>query len=313
MKTPLCSIVMPAFNVEPYIREAIQSVFAQSLSDWELIVIDDGSSDGTVAAVREFTDRRIRLLQQANAGVGAARNHGIARSRGRMICFLDADDRLRPQAINSLSRTLKRAPQACVAYGESVVMDATGQSFGTARGPIFAQRPSGQVLWDILQSNFVTTVGAACICASALTRVGNFRTDMVLGEDWDLWCRLATVGEFIYVGKEPIVEYRLRPDSAMRTLGTDMEESLRSVDAVFSRLEIRRHFTENELGYLRRKREAAVYATAGTEHLKIRRWVQARKLFFESLRRDLTRPREVILLALSFLWWMPPIVARHLK
>ena len=124
---PICSIVIPAFNAEAYISEAIQSVLAQSVSNWELIVIDDGSRDGTIQTISEFKDLRIRVVQQENAGAGAARNRGIEESCGRIICFLDADDRLCPDALKRLVVALEANPHACLAYGEPIVMDASGQ------------------------------------------------------------------------------------------------------------------------------------------------------------------------------------------
>jgi glycosyltransferase involved in cell wall biosynthesis len=310
--SPRCSIVMPAFNVEAYISEAVQSVLAQSVTDWELLVVDDGSSDGTVQAVQAFQDPRLLLIQQAHAGVGAARNQGIAESSSDIIVFLDADDRLRPGALAQLMGALAQTSLACLAYGEGVVMNTAGQVFGAASGPLLARRPSGWVLRDILQSNFILT-GGVCVRMDCLRKVGYFQTSLLQGQDWELWCRLATVGEFLYIGREPVVEYRLRPGSISRTLGRTPEKALCSVKAVFTNPEIRCWFEPGELAQLQRKREAAVYATAGTECLKTRSWVQARALFFESLRHDCLRPRELVLLGVSLLQWLPLVLERRLK
>ena len=310
--SPRCAIVMPAFNVEAYISEAIQSILAQSVADWELIVVDDGSYDGTVQAVRAFQDPRLRLIQQVHAGVGAARNQGIGESSSDMIVFLDADDRLRPEALAQLMGALAQTPLACLAYGEGVVMNTAGQVFGAANGPLLAHRPSGWVLRDILQSNFILT-GGVCVRTDCLRKVGCFQTSLLQGQDWELWCRLATVGEFLYIGRKPVVEYRLRPGSISRTLGRSPAKALDSVETVFANPEIRCWFAACELAQLQRRREAAVYATAGTECLKTRSWAQARALFCESLRRDCLRPRELVLLGVSLLQWLPPTVERRLK
>jgi hypothetical protein len=310
--SPRCSIVMPAFNVEAYISEAIQSVLTQSVTDWELIVVDDGSCDGTVRTVGAFQDPRILLLRQAHAGVGAARNRGIAESHSDMIVFFDADDRLRPRALGRLMDALEQTPRACLAYGEGVVMHANGRVFGTERGPLLARRPSGWVLRDILQSNFILT-GGVCVRTDCLSKVGCFQTSLLQGQDWELWCRLATVGEFLYIGGEPVVEYRLRPGSISRTLGKTPAKALCSVATVFANPEIRRWFEGCEVAHLQRKREAAVYATAGTECLKTCSWAQAQALFFESLRRDCLRPRELVLLGVSLMRWLPAALERRLK
>ncbi len=105
---------MPAYNVEAFIGEAIESVLRQSVSDWELIVVDDGSTDATAGIVRRFTDPRIQFIRQENAGVSAARNRGIAAARGAYFAFLDADDRLRPTALERLSARFEGAPKPCV-------------------------------------------------------------------------------------------------------------------------------------------------------------------------------------------------------
>lgn len=102
MEMPLparVSIIMPCYNAARFIDEAIASVLAQTEASWELIVIDDGSTDGSAEIVRRFTDPRIRLITQANAGVSAARNAGLASSRGEFVAFLDADDRMRPDRL----------------------------------------------------------------------------------------------------------------------------------------------------------------------------------------------------------------------
>ena len=176
---------MPAFNVEAYISEAIESILAQSVAEWELIVVDDGSDDGTVRAVQVFHDPRLRLIRQAHAGVGAARNRGIAECGSDMIVFLDADDRLRPGALAQLIGVLEQTPPACLAYGEGVVMNAAGQVFGIASGPLLARRPSGWVLRDILQSNFILT-GGVCVRTEYLRKVGCFQTSLLQGQDWEL-------------------------------------------------------------------------------------------------------------------------------
>ncbi len=93
------SIIMPCYNAARFIAEAIASVIAQTESSWELLVIDDGSTDGSAEVVRRFTDPRIRLISQANAGVSAARNAGLAASKGEFVAFLDADDRMRPDRL----------------------------------------------------------------------------------------------------------------------------------------------------------------------------------------------------------------------
>jgi len=97
--TPLVSIIMPAYNAEKYIEEAIESVMQQSYVDWELIVVNDGSTDNTLSLIESFDDKRIILLNQENAGVSTARNVGLCQAKGEYITFLDADDVLPQESL----------------------------------------------------------------------------------------------------------------------------------------------------------------------------------------------------------------------
>ena len=101
------SVIMPAYNRETYIRESIDSVLAQRFTDFELIVVDDGSTDATAAIVESYTDRRIRLIRQSNRGVSVARNTGLEAARGRFITFLDSDDLYYPDFLNTLFRLIR--------------------------------------------------------------------------------------------------------------------------------------------------------------------------------------------------------------
>ena len=110
------SIVIPLYNKASYIRQTLDSALAQHEADFEVIVVDDGSVDGSreiVAAYIENTgDSRVRLVSQANAGVAVARNHGIALARGEWVCFLDADDWLHPEYLKQMSQLVKDHPFA---------------------------------------------------------------------------------------------------------------------------------------------------------------------------------------------------------
>jgi len=303
---------MPAFNVDAYIGEAIESVLTQSVSDWELIVVDDGSTDGTAEIVRGFKDPRIRIFQQENAGISAARNRGIRESCGKFIAFFDSDDRLRPEAIERLSGALEKTANACVAYGEWIVMNEEGVVFGSNRGPVFSPRPSGNVLRIILQKNFIMG-GAVLVRTGCLLKTDGFNNDLPTNQDWDMWCRLATIGEFIYIGRGPVMEYRFRRDSITRTSLSDISKRLHCIDAVYGNPEIKKFFTERELIRLRRKREASFFSKIGAEYLKSRNWQQARHYFLESLRRKLLSPREIILLAVAVMRRLPSPIERRIK
>jgi len=120
---PIVSVIVPAYNAEKYIPETIQSVLGQTYEAWELIIVDDGSTDKTAETVAAFDDRRIRLVEQENRGVGAARNAGIALAQGDYITFLDADDVLPPESLAARVRYLEEHPEVDVVDGRIVVKD----------------------------------------------------------------------------------------------------------------------------------------------------------------------------------------------
>lgn len=135
--SPLCSVVMPVFNAAAYLAESIESVRHQTCTDWELILVDDGSSDSSLEIAEAFVaqDHRIRLLQQPeNKGAAEARNRAIAASRGRYLAFLDSDDLWRPQ---KLAVQIEQMQQQQVAFSFSHYsrMDVHGQVFGQVQVP----------------------------------------------------------------------------------------------------------------------------------------------------------------------------------
>jgi len=134
--TPLISIILPAYNAEGYLTEAIQSVLAQKHTHLELLVINDGSTDGTAAIVQGFSDPRIRYFEQKNGGVSAARNVGLANMKGDCFCFLDADDRMPPDSLSSRLAVLQQHP-ACAFVG-----GAQEQRNADLSEVLLVQRPS---------------------------------------------------------------------------------------------------------------------------------------------------------------------------
>ncbi len=128
MGSAIVTIIMPAYNMALYIGDAVRSVLAQTYENWELIIVNDGSTDGTADVLAAFTDPRIHVLHQANGGVAHARNHGLDVASGEFVCFFDADDILPPNSVEARVRTLALHPDAAFADGAVLSMDnATGQ------------------------------------------------------------------------------------------------------------------------------------------------------------------------------------------
>lgn len=132
---PKASIIVPAYNVADTIGETLRSLLAQSFADFEIVVVDDGSSDRTVAIVRSLGDRRVRLVQQPNRGLAGARNTGIYHAKGDYIGFCDSDDLWRPTKLATHVRHLDANPQVGLSFSGSELIDANGAPLGLAQRP----------------------------------------------------------------------------------------------------------------------------------------------------------------------------------
>ena len=192
-QSPAVTVVIPLYNGAAFIKRSVESVLRQSYADFELIVVDDGSSDAGPKIVREITDVRLRLLQQANAGASAARNRGIAEGRGKYFGFLDADDEWDVGFLDAATRLAVLYPQAGV-YG-------TGYRMVYPKGPAVEitaeERRHGQDSL-LVTDYFVRANGGSLINASGVVipravfeEVGLFKNGEHYGEDLEMWSRIA--------------------------------------------------------------------------------------------------------------------------
>jgi glycosyltransferase involved in cell wall biosynthesis len=192
--TPAISIVMPLYNKAGEVLKTITSVTAQTLGDWELVVVDDGSTDGGPVLVRALQDARIRVVSQANAGVSAARNRGIELAQADVIAFLDADDLWLPGFLAAILALATVYPQAR--------WFATGYEIQPAVGAAFVSRLRGQATsfsCGILPDYFKVAVGsdppvwtsATAVRRDAIQAIGGFPVGIASGEDLLTWARLA--------------------------------------------------------------------------------------------------------------------------
>jgi glycosyltransferase involved in cell wall biosynthesis len=307
---PKYSIVCAAYNVEPYIDETVESVLGQIEKDWELIIVDDGSTDGTVERVQRYSDSRIRLIRQANGGPSAARNTGIAASRGARIVVLDSDDCLHPSALQLLGGSLDRG-KAVASYGQCRIVTETGRFIGFLYRPRRGYPPSGDVLRFILERNLFVNGGHLCMDAAVARSLGPFRIDLPVGEDHEYWCRLAARGPIMYIGNEPaILDYRRRPGGWYKRQGRSAAYHARFIDAVFSTPELMSRFSQREQHRLRLAAEATANWIIAREHIRYGDWAAARPFLAKSLRRKLHYKRAIVLL-FSLLGGVPDMLQRR--
>ncbi len=262
----LVSVVIPVFNVGAYVARTVQSLLAQSHRRWQAIVIDDGSSDDTAAQIETFDDERIRLIRQANAGVSAARNRGIAVAEGAALLFLDGDDWLAPDALSRMLAALLPRPDAVAAYGAFCFVSEDGRRVvHSKRGPF----PAGDIVERLLVENLFANGGHMLLRADAATRLGGFRSDLRFGEDWEYWCRLALSGAVVVVpGGAPLLFVRQRSSGAYLNMATDPQVFTPCTEAIFSNPALRERFGDRGVERLRRNADAENRWIVGTESMR---------------------------------------------
>ncbi len=210
-REPIVSVVVPAYNATAFIGPALASALGQTLASLEVIVVDDGSKDETSAVVERLArqDARLRLVQQENAGVGAARNTGIRLARGAFIAPLDADDFWSPDKLQKqVARMEECGDETGMVYCWSDLIDGTGRRVGASR----PYRIEGRVARALIVRNIVTNASVPLFRAKALSDVGGYLTRDQQGgaqgcEDWDLALRVAERHQ-VRVVAEPLVAYR---------------------------------------------------------------------------------------------------------
>jgi glycosyltransferase involved in cell wall biosynthesis len=202
------SIVIPVYNSMLYFPETLESALQQTFDDFEVIIVNDGSTDEIETWVKEQTDPRLTLISQDNQGASKARNTGILHSTGDYIAFLDADDLWAPTKLAAQVEFLDNHPQVGLVYTWVLSIDASGNS----RGRIFKNSAEGKI-WDTLILHNVLECGSTpLVRRECFDQVGMFDESLTNIEDRDMWLRIAKDYDFAVV-KEPLVYYRLHPNS----------------------------------------------------------------------------------------------------
>lgn len=197
LRKPRVSVVIPLYQTERYIAEAVRSVLAQTFDDFEVVVVDDGSSDNGPTVVRCFGDKRIRLVTQSNRGLAGARNTGIREARGAYIALLDADDRWHPDKLARHVALLDARPDVGLTYSASRFIDDDGKDLGIAQWPsrsttrpedVFTRNPVGNGSAPVLRR---AALDAIAFWDDRLQRTCWFDESYRQSEDIECWTRIA--------------------------------------------------------------------------------------------------------------------------
>lgn len=251
---PKVTVVIAAYNVARFIRQSVESALAQSLNNIEVMVIDDGSTDNTQSILQTLSDHRLVLLRQENSGVSAARNVGLALARSPYVFFLDGDDILTPDALACMVATLEHMPERIACFGHHIKISEDGAELSTRSYLRWKMFPAGDTLRNLISKNFIS--GAICVRTEAARAIGGFNAALSLGEDWEFWCRLATLGDFVAMPDEVILFYRQRFSSASYKLReSPVRPNCEAIDAIYANPIIRQCFSPAELTRRRRLAE----------------------------------------------------------
>jgi glycosyltransferase involved in cell wall biosynthesis len=196
---PAISILIPTYNRVTFLPEALASVLAQQpvgRTDIEILIVDDGSTDDTIAYLQQLTDSRIRWVRQENAGTAAARNTALAMARGTYIACLDSDDRWDANFLAMLVPILEHDPDVGVVYARCRTMDVAGNPLSRLVGvpPLY----SDDMLASLLYGDHLCAIGAITR-RDLLQQVGGWEQTLINTEDWDLWLKLAPLTRFHFV------------------------------------------------------------------------------------------------------------------
>src|SRR5262249_8777408 len=227
---PRVSVVMANYNYARYLRAAIDSVLNQTLTDLELIVVDDGSTDGSREIIESYLgDARVRFRPVDHLGQPGAKNAGIERAGGPLVAFLDADDVWHPEKLEKQVALFEHEPTLGVVYSRRTLIDEVGREQPYRQPPLYR----GNVLEHIFRDNFVC-FSSVVVRRLVFEHVGLFDERSDLAIDYDLWLRVAAHYRFDYVD-EPLVQYRCGHGNLSRRVGERLKTALLMMRRFLSR------------------------------------------------------------------------------
>ncbi len=225
---PIVSVVIPTYNAISYLPKTLESVLNQTFTDFEVIIIDDGSSDNTQEWISNLVDPRIKTIRQTNQGVAVARNTGIAVALGDYIAFLDSDDLWKPTKLEQQVQCLEANPDVGLVNTWIENIDEQGNSLAIVPAP----EAEGKVWSQIIEENVILCGSVPMIRRLCFESIGKFDPNLLSAEDWDMWIRLAANYAFALI-REPLVSYRQHLQSKSNNLEKHLLYRLKTIDKTF--------------------------------------------------------------------------------
>jgi glycosyltransferase involved in cell wall biosynthesis len=225
----LVSVIIPAFNAADTIGETLSCVANQTHRELEILVVDDGSTDGTVEIAASIQDPRLRIESIPNAGVSAARNQGVMETAGEYVAFLDADDLWLPTKLERQIEMLEATSEAGLSVTAATRVNAAARPL--EHMPVWEGEDPCEAL--LLHSMVIGCISSGVVRRSVLERAGGFDQQLSQSADWDLWLRLARTTKFAVID-EPLVLYRSHPQSMSRDIALLEFDTFRVLDKFFA-------------------------------------------------------------------------------
>jgi len=296
------SVIIPVFNAARTIAQAIDGVRAQTFTDFEIIAVDDGSTDGSVELVRQYGGA-VKLLLQPNRGPSAARNLALANSSGELCGFLDADDWWKPDFLAKMVGALEAGPQAVMAYCDLQLVDSLGKAFPTSLTERSGHAPS---LDDMLDRLWPIVPSGVVIRRPALDAVGGYPEQLRAFEDVYLWMLLREQGPFVYL-PESLAAWRFAHFPAPLKAPGGQEAAGR----IFRQMVMARYGID-PIGHVRSRERAprSILGYLGLDALAHGDRITARRAFVRAIALDPYRIRNYLRLARTML---PAGIARALS
>jgi glycosyltransferase involved in cell wall biosynthesis len=262
---PLISVVIPAYNAERTLAATLSSVVQQTVQDFEVLVVDDGSTDSTASVATEFRDERIHVVSRANGGHAAARNSGIAAATGRYVAFLDADNLWVPNKLERQMSWLRQSSTSrALQSGTYFVRDDLAVLYAE---PCIS---SSDPLLDSLCFRNLPDVMSTLVAERALLEeIGGFDESLRILQDWDLAIRLARCGQ-LHSLPDPLSAYRLHSTNQSRDVALHVAPGLKILERVFSDSDLPPHIRRS-----RRLIYARFYTMLCGGELQYRQWAAA--------------------------------------
>ena len=266
------SIIIPTYNSAKYIPDAINSILNQTFKDYEIIIVDDGSTDNTREILNKYNSK-IRYIYQENKGPSAARNIGIKNAKGKYIAFLDADDIWLPDKLQRQMKLFANESSVSFVYTSSYIMNENG--FILRKMQCY-NRSRRKILNELYLSKSIGNTSSTIIKKECFDKVGLFDETLTVAEDWDMWLRICQRFRFKCID-EPLVMTREYEGSQSFFGVRNLENELDFIKKVFSEKYLKTKFFLKRKAYSYCYRRAAIAYHENGEHIK------AKQCFFRAV------------------------------